>query len=340
MSMKFIQHARRQSRLPRMIDQPGTSQFYPDHASGSFNAKNCTSSCLSHFLRKIYAILRVAKPPKTTLLQRQLSFVSCSDMAKRLPKRFILVVVLLLLLRASTLEPLPFPQAIRLFRTATSAPIPDFTYSINKTTSTSHDGKQFLNSQFHIPPSQSPKNNISAVLLELARCTRPFNKFTNHVRLPNHLYNISMSIRGGETEARKFWNPTIFALPSWSMNEYLIVTMVDCTNRGYRQNVLCEANICVPKHKAQGRDRICAEDDLKVLGSNGGLRCAKPPVEVDLPATPAKKCQGEQEGLADIAGFHDPRIFYSSRGEPILTVASQYVNQPTKRAFSLTNDSM
>ncbi|PQE32831.1 hypothetical protein CJF32_00001293 [Rutstroemia sp. NJR-2017a WRK4] len=237
-------------------------------------------------------------------------------MARRLSKRFILVVILLLLLRYSTLQSLKSPLAIRLSRTTTSTPLPNLPYSINKTSSASHD-------LFHTLPNQSAKNNIPAILFELARCTRPFNKFTNHVRLPNHLYNISMSTRGGEPEARKFWNPTIFALPSWSTNEYLIVTMVDCTNRGYRQNVICEANICVPKHKAQGRDNICTEDDLKVLGSNGGLRCATPPVEVDLPATPAKKCEGEQEGLADIPGFHDPRIFYTSRGEPILTVASQ-----------------
>jgi hypothetical protein len=249
---------------------------------------------------------------------------SCSNMARRLSKRFMIVLVLLLLLRYSTLQPLPSPLAIPLFHTATSTPLPNIPYSINKTTRASHD-------LFHTIPNQSSKNNIPAVLLELAHCTRPFNKFTNHVRLPNHLYNISMSSRGGEPEARKFWNPTIFALPSWSMNEYLIVTMVDCTNLGYRQNVICQANICVPKHKAQGRDKICTEDDLNVLGSNGGLRCATPPVEVDLPPTPAKKCEGEQEGLADIPGFHDPRIFYTSRGEPILAVASQYVSQPTNQ---------
>ncbi|KAM3075397.1 hypothetical protein ACMFMG_007164 [Clarireedia jacksonii] len=244
-------------------------------------------------------------------------------MAMRPPKRFILVAVLLLLLRVFTFEPLPLRKPIRLFRTTTSTFIPNTRYSINKTTNAIHDDIRFLNDKFHVLPAQGAKNNVPAVLFELAHCTRQFNKFNNHVRLSNHLYNISMSTRGGEPEIRKFWNPTIFALPYWTMNQYLIVAMVDCTSCGYRQNVLCEANICVPKRKAQGRENICTEDDLKVLGSNGGLRCAQPPVEVNLPATPAKRCQGEQEGLADIPGFHDPRIFYSSRGEPILTVASQ-----------------
>ncbi|KAF7889483.1 uncharacterized protein EAF02_001898 [Botrytis sinoallii] len=101
--------------------------------------------------------------------------------------------------------------------------------------------------------------------------------------------------------------------------------MVYLKDRGYRVNVLCEANICHPKTENRGhlQDRICTDDDIEALGSNGGMRCENTPIEVTVPPTPAESCQGNQEGLADIPGFHDPRIFYSGRGEPILMVSSQ-----------------
>ncbi|TAQ89657.1 hypothetical protein B7494_g2033 [Chlorociboria aeruginascens] len=163
-------------------------------------------------------------------------------------------------------------------------------------------------------------------LLPLTLCHQTPNQFTNHIRLPNPLYNISMSPQTTFlSETRKFWNPTIFALPYWSKNEYLIITMVLLKDYGYRQNVLCEANICRPKdQKSSGNiDKLCSDNDLDVLGPNGGLRCVTTPIEVNVPPTPAEKCEGPEQGLAEIPGFHDPRIFYSGRGEPLLMVASQ-----------------
>ena len=101
--------------------------------------------------------------------------------------------------------------------------------------------------------------------------------------------------------------------------------MVLLKDQGFRQNVLCEANICEPGSIVGGRSYSsrCSEDDLLKLGSSGGLRCATAPIEVNIPQTPAAKCEGLEKGLADIPGFHDPRIFYSGRGEPILMVVSQ-----------------
>lgn len=174
-----------------------------------------------------------------------------------------------------------------------------------------------------------PHNAIQSVpsaLLGNPQCPRPPNRFTNHIRLPNLLYNISMSPKSAMSkEERTFWNPTIFALPYWAKNQYIVVSMVAPNGEALRRNVLCEANICQPKTSGVTpiHDRTCPEEDLALLGPNGGLRCVTPPIEVNVPPTPAAKCEGLERVFADIPGFHDPRIFYSGRGEPILMVSSQ-----------------
>jgi hypothetical protein len=173
----------------------------------------------------------------------------------------------------------------------------------------------------HVSTTKAPR-----ALIDLTKCPRSPNQFTDHIRLPNLLYNISMSpISSTTEETRTFWNPTIFSLPFWAKNQYLIVNMVTSHGEPYRRNVLCEANICHPKHEkpTNSREKACTDDDLAVLGPNGGLRCVTAPIEVDVPPTPAERCDGMEQLLADIPGFHDPRLFYSGRGEPILMVVSQ-----------------
>ncbi|KAH7409520.1 hypothetical protein BKA64DRAFT_570446 [Cadophora sp. MPI-SDFR-AT-0126] len=167
---------------------------------------------------------------------------------------------------------------------------------------------------------------VPQTLLDLRICPRSPNRFTGHIRLPNLLYNISMNPPSIQTEEKRtFWNPSIFALPYWADNQYIIVSMVVANGEAYRRNVLCEASICRPKDKRSTTplERTCTEEDLQVLGPNGGLRCVTTPVEVDVPPTPAERCSGVEQTLADIPGFHDPRLFYSGRGEPILMVVSQ-----------------
>ncbi|KAE8450273.1 hypothetical protein EG329_006701 [Mollisiaceae sp. DMI_Dod_QoI] len=126
-------------------------------------------------------------------------------------------------------------------------------------------------------------------------------------------------------DQRSFWNPTIIALPYWASNQYIIVNMVTPNGEAYRQNVICEANICHPKSAklTTSKAKYCTEDDLRVLGPTGGLRCVTMPLEVNVPPTPAEKCEGAEQVLADIPGFHDPKLLYSGRGEPILMVVSQ-----------------
>lgn len=177
-----------------------------------------------------------------------------------------------------------------------------------------------------LTPASIHKSTMPKALLTLTTCPRSPNRFTGHVRLPNLLYDISMTPQSATAaEKRTFWNPTTFALPYWAKNQYIIVSMVAPHGEAYRRNVLCEANICHPKDqvKTTSREKQCTEEDLDILGPNGGLRCVTAPVEVEIPPTPAERCEGLEQLLADIPGFHDPRLLYSGRGEPILMVVSQ-----------------
>lgn len=47
---------------------------------------------------------------------------------------------------------------------------------------------------------------------------------------------------------------------------------------------------------------------------------------VNILSTPAEQCDGPWSAFPDIPGFHDPRIFRSGKGEPLVVVnsASQY----------------
>jgi hypothetical protein len=82
--------------------------------------------------------------------------------------------------------------------------------------------------------------------------------------------------------------------------------MVTAEGEAGRKTVLCEANICRPASSTlrHPREKHCTDEDVEVLGSNGGLRCVTTPIEVDLPFTPAKHCEGQEQHLADIRGFH------------------------------------
>ncbi|MCJ1311266.1 hypothetical protein MMC25_004937 [Agyrium rufum] len=175
--------------------------------------------------------------------------------------------------------------------------------------------------------SSSPNSSqsLDPIFDVLFRCSRKPNKFTNHVRLPNIIRNISfVPPTISKPEARSFWNPTILPLPYWSPSRYLLVARV-LTNGIYQQNVICEANTCYnsnvtdPKSSPSG-DLPCTDHDLKVLGPAGGLRCVTEPMYLMVPSTPSKLCEGKSAIYIDIPGFHDPRIFWSGRGEPLMMV--------------------
>lgn len=87
------------------------------------------------------------------------------------------------------------------------------------------------------------------------------------------------------------------------------------------------SNVCYvgSGEDAKPGEKPCTEDDLKLLGPAGGMRCASSPIVLNVPPTPAEQCYGKYGTYVDVAGFHDPRVFWSGKGEPLMMVNTQYV---------------
>ena len=157
----------------------------------------------------------------------------------------------------------------------------------------------------------------------LFRCRHQASAHTNHIRIPYIVQNVSQIPPGSSSTGLAKFNPTIMALPHWAENQYLLVSRV-VTEGLHQENLMCEANVC---HAGNGTRRLgesgCTEDDLSVLGPAGGLRCVEEPVLLRAPPTPAEQCDGEWENMALLPGFHDPRIFWSGRGEPLIIMNTQ-----------------
>jgi hypothetical protein len=122
---------------------------------------------------------------------------------------------------------------------------------------------------------------LPSIVSELASCPRTPNLYTNHLRLPNALYNISMNPRAStEKETRIFWNPTIIALPSWAKHQYIIVSMVTPDRDPLRRNVICEANICQSNSNSSRATlrRACSGEEALSSRSTRNLRCESPHV--------------------------------------------------------------
>lgn len=175
--------------------------------------------------------------------------------------------------------------------------------------------------------NQTSKSSLFQPILDptlqfLFQCNVLPNRYTNHIRLPNIVQNITQVPPGAtKHETRVFWNPTIISLPYWSENQYLVVSRI-VTDGNHQQNVLCEANICYGgsgKHARPG-EKPCSADDLLYMGPAGGMRCVSAPVTLSVPPTPAENCQGKFGSYVDIPGFHDPRVFWSGKGEPLMMV--------------------
>ena len=173
-----------------------------------------------------------------------------------------------------------------------------------------------------------PRPTHNPYLASLFRCESQPNPHTNHIRIHDIVQNISqVAPRVVMEDSQQKFNPTIIALPYWSENRYLLVSRV-VTEGLHQESLMCEANICYSNVGRESREgeKECTVDDVTFLGPAGGLRCAHLPVVVDIPPTPAERCEGVWSAFPDIPGFHDPRIFWSGRGEPLIIVnsASQY----------------
>lgn len=161
-------------------------------------------------------------------------------------------------------------------------------------------------------------------LRPLLQCRIQPNKHTGHIRLPYYLRPISM-VRNGdsENEKRSYLNAAILSLPYWSENQYLLVSRVQ-TDGSLQLNIICEANICYTNaSEARPGEKPCDIDDLYLSGGSEGMRCATPPVTLNVPPTPAKSCGDGTGILMDVPGFHDPRIFWSGKGEPLMILNTQ-----------------
>ncbi|KAI9786309.1 MAG: hypothetical protein M1816_008050 [Peltula sp. TS41687] len=206
------------------------------------------------------------------------------------------------------------------------SPPKEFYYTYNNNKASSTDVRDKKNSTNKSSPAWTqPALNPS--LQDLFKCPTKPNRYTNHIRLPHIIRNISMvpPSSQGRQETRSYFNPTIISLPYWSENQYLIVVRI-LTIGTYQENVLCEANICEvgeDDDAAEKGKRMCTEDDIVFLGPAGGMRCATEPIVLSVPPTPAEHCEGKMLSYADIPGFHDPRIFWSGRGEPLMMLGSQ-----------------
>lgn len=170
----------------------------------------------------------------------------------------------------------------------------------------------------------------------LFQCSLVANPYTHHIRLPYIIQNISdipPDAKGSDN--RIFWNPTIISLPYWSENQYLLVSRI-ATDGNYQENVLCEANICYAGKKENARpgEQPCTPDDIRHVGPAGGMRCVSSPMALSVPPTPAERCEGKFATYVDIPGFHDPRIFWSGKGEPLMMVNTQFVLAVSLKCFS------
>lgn len=224
--------------------------------------------------------------------------------------------------------PLP-PPGMHVPVSAVKKPLPLF----NASTSHVSPPNDFFYSyeEHHSPNKSGPllfQPALDPNLKPLFQCSKSINPHTGHIRLPNIVQNISeVSPNLSRPESRIFWNPTIFALPYWSENQYLVVSRI-LTDGNHQENVLCEANICFvgPESLSRPGEKKCTPEDLEHVGPSGGMRCASPPILLSVPPTPAEMCEGKFGTYVDIPGFHDPRIFWSGKGEPLMMVNTQYVD--------------
>lgn len=187
---------------------------------------------------------------------------------------------------------------------------------------TLYDSSQQLNSTtITLKPIDNPALQV------LWQCPIQANRYTNHIRISAIVRNITqIPPQPLKPEKRVFWNPTIISLPYWAENQYLVVSRV-VTQGHHQENVVCEANVCYvgAGEDAEPGEKPCTENDLKLLGPAGGLRCASAPIALNVPPTPAEQCYGKYANFVDVPGFHDPRIFWSGKGEPLMMVNTQSV---------------
>ncbi|ETN40224.1 uncharacterized protein HMPREF1541_04500 [Cyphellophora europaea CBS 101466] len=253
-------------------------------------------------------------------------------LTRRLMPRSLLCIAAILLLTgcAKLLGDPPLPAALvdRIIYAATQTGLP-LREGLNPSLPIQ---RSLISTYYHSyrPPSDRTATSIRH-LRPLLRCRLQPNPETGHIRV--HSPHLDISLTPPEAEPHpsvRHFNPTIIPLPSYAASftaaRYLLVTRL-VTPGLHQESHACLATFCLPQPASTPSrtppDAVpCTPSDVKVLGGRGGLRCLTEPRRLNVPPTPAKRCTGEWASFADIPGFHDPRIMWSGRGEPLIVVNS------------------
>lgn len=189
----------------------------------------------------------------------------------------------------------------------------------------------FVN-QYH---AQNPLPPVRSYVRRLfSKCKHQPNPLANHIRLGN-VKTLSISMVSSDDadhdkiRSNSYFNPAIIPLPAYvttaTSYRYLLVSRL-VTKGSHQESHICFSDICGAEPSSRNGVRSCTPFDTDLLGGNGGMRCITKPEKVNIPPTPSKKCTGAWSTFPDIPGFHDPRLFWSGRGEPLIEVnsGSQY----------------
>lgn len=190
---------------------------------------------------------------------------------------------------------------------------------------------RYIRNHHETHPPRPPHSQLRTLL---SSAHHDLNPTTEHVRLSKiPILNITMLPTSLDDDPstpirhQKYFNPAIVPLPSYSKYPYLLVSRL-VTSGLHQESHVCFAEICSPDLAQQNRPdtKACTATDLALSGERGGMRCITTPEGINIPPTPARRCSGSWASFPDIPGFHDPRIFWSGRGEPIIEVnsGSQY----------------
>ena len=186
------------------------------------------------------------------------------------------------------------------------------------------NGRDPLNDFFVDGGVDEDRGSTIAVHPHLSRlftCPIPANPHTDHIRLPVLVHNIFSQL-----QASQQFNPTIIALPPGAPHPYLLVSRV-VTSGLHQESRICLADICPTTNITSSTLPTCPESVRSASSSTEQLLyCAEPATIVNIPPTPAWNCTGAWSSFPGIPGFHDPRVFWTGTGEPLILInsASQY----------------
>ncbi|KAK9465514.1 hypothetical protein V1512DRAFT_45987 [Lipomyces arxii] len=160
----------------------------------------------------------------------------------------------------------------------------------------------------HLEPSFSPSPSLGAkynFLFHKCKSDSTAQVYDTFVSLSHKVYEVRIPSGSGA------YNPTIIPLPPTSHFPFLIVARA--RGSGYAQtSLICEGNYV--------DERIVNGYGIEI--STRHLGCITTPRELAVPQTPARDCSGVNF-MADLPGYHDPRLFWSAELQPLMLLNQQ-----------------